>query len=152
MLKNWYIQNPRVQLSSNMYISYCGFYFYAHTAQPMTPNWPLSPNFKNTVFCASCFSSTEVTRSLYYRACTMLLFIGKFYCDAQCSMHVINALFYCQKIFVSQQTNFVSKNKVKRVCMRGDVTQKFAVFRSTENPSIIGRFWSAVSRQVKQQG
>ena len=36
--------------------------------------------------------------------------------------------------------------------MRRDVTQKFAVFRSAENPSITGTFWSAVSRQVKHQG
>ena len=82
MLKNWYIQNPRAQLSLNMYISSIVFYFYAQNTRPITLDWSPCLNFKNTVFCVSCFSLTEVTRSLYYRACTMPLFIGEFYCDA----------------------------------------------------------------------
>ena len=70
MLKNWYIENLRARLSLNMYISYSDFHFYAHTAQPMTLSWPYFPNMKKTVFCASRFSSTEDTRSLFYEACT----------------------------------------------------------------------------------
>ena len=73
--RNWYILNPRAQLNSNMYISYSGFPFLRR---------------------ASCFLSTEVTRSLFYEAYTK-----PFYCKSTlCNMHVIKALFYCHKIFV----------------------------------------------------
>ena len=68
MLRNWYIQNPRALLISNMYTSCSVFYFYALITQPMTLYWSLFPNTKNTVFWAWCFSSTEFSRILFNEA------------------------------------------------------------------------------------
>ena len=65
MLKQWHIQNPRSQLSLNMYISYSGFHFFAHTAQSTALKRPYSANMKNTIFCVSRSLSTDVTVSPY---------------------------------------------------------------------------------------
>ena len=129
VLKIWYIQNPRSQLSLNMYISYSGFQFHPHITQPMTLNWSYCPStvflhvmilflfFYEYIYIIRrtsnvCFSSsTDVTRSLFLSGLNKALSLlakpplGNMHVIQLISysiqfIYVIKALFYCHKIFV----------------------------------------------------